>query len=180
MYKMHYTFQFGDFLTLARARRKFGAFRGYRRYVPLMLIYLATFFYWTADSSPSYFDAVALGVAAGGAVALFVLLNLVDWIIESTLYRLHFRRFALANRKLDVHIDDSGISWSSDGLSGRTAWSAVQRAIDMKSALVLFISNIEGLVLPDRGYAPEEMQSARRFVLAHSASAVASPQDHAS
>ncbi len=97
---------------------------------------------------------------AGSALFVFV----VDILFEQVLPRWSFRRFALANRRLTLDIDQNALAWSSDGMSGSIPWSRVLRSIQIKDHFFLFISKIEAIGFPQRALgSPEEFTALVRY-----------------
>ena len=76
---------------------------------------------------------------------------LINFLFESVIYRLIFRRYALANADLSITVDDDGIRWSAKGVAGNLGWALMKRVYLGKDHVFVFISKIEGLGFPRRG-----------------------------
>ena len=77
----------------------------------------------------------------------------------------YFPRLAIANQPLNYELLDDGIHYASPTATGVISWPGVHRVVDMPGAIVVFISQIEGLVLPERAFATtSDFATARQFI----------------
>lgn len=156
-----YTYSFDDYLALIRARRAMGAFGRYATviryilFVVTFLLVLAALTDWNASSLGDFANAETAMLIVGGMIAIAAFITLVDLFFDRVLYRLVFRRFALANSELTVSVDDNGIAWKGRDITANTAWPMVKRIYVGNDRLFIFFSKIEGLVLPARSLPSE-------------------------
>src|SRR4029079_12052195 len=60
----------------------------------------------------------SLRIVLGGIAGACGLIALIDFLFERAVYRLVFRRYALANTDLSLTVDEDGIRWSTKGIAG--------------------------------------------------------------
>jgi hypothetical protein len=156
-----YTYSFDDYLALIRARRAMGLFGRYATviryilFVVTFLLVLAALTDWNATSLNDLANPETALIIVGGMIAIAAFITLVDLFFDRVLYRLVFRRFALANTELTVTLDEGGIAWKGRGISANTAWPMVKRIYVGSDRLFVFFSKIEALVLPARSLPSE-------------------------
>ncbi|HLJ53164.1 MAG TPA: YcxB family protein [Rhizomicrobium sp.] len=73
----------------------------------------------------------------------------------------------------DIELAPDGIRWKSELREGRTAWNAVNRVVETKSHIYLFIDRAAAHVIPKRSFSSEAAarefaEDARRLVNANS------------
>ena len=178
-----YTYSFDDYLALVRARRAMGIFGGlggvvhYVLAVIAFLLVLAALRDWRTMSFADVFTTGSLALIIGGAVFICFVIAAIDQFFERVLYRLLFRRYAIANSELSITVDDESIRWSAKGVSGNIGWPLTKRLYLARDHVFVFISKVEGLVLPRRGVAPpatfDELVSFLRARVAAAGAAVA-------
>lgn len=155
-----YTYSYEDYLALIRARRALGMFRGVggvQHYILAAIAFVLVLGGLTDWSTASYADLVtprSLAIVLGGIGGLWVLMALINFLFESVIYRLIFRRYALANADLAITVDDDGIRWSAKGVAGNLGWAVMKGVYLGKDHVFVFISKIEGLGFPRRGLPP--------------------------
>src|SRR5258708_8130569 len=141
-----YTYSYDDYLALIRAKRAmsiFGGVGGVVHYVLLSAAYLLGIAALTDWRTTSLADLVAprsLAIIVGGVVGICVAIALIDVFFDRVLYRVVFRRYALANAELSLAVDDEGIRWSGKGISANLAWPRVKRVYLGRDHVFGFIS----------------------------------------
>ena len=155
-----YTYSFEDYLALIHAKRAMGMFRGVGGVVHYILAAIAFLLVlggltdWSNDLLADLVAPQSLAILLGGIVGVCGLIALIDFLFERV-YRLIFRRYALANADLSLTVDEDGIRWSAKGIAGNLGWSLVRRVYLGKDHVFVFISKVEGLGFPRRGVPTE-------------------------
>ena len=177
-----YDYSFDDYLALIRARRAMGMFGGvggivhYVLAVIAFLLILAGLTDWNTTSLSDLMGFQPLAILVGGVIGIVIVIALIDYLFDHYVYRLVFRRFALAGRELTVTLDDDGIRWSGKEISAHMAWSMVKRVQVGRDHVALFFSRIEGLVLPRRALSSDaEFRDLTAYVERHAGAAAAAP-----
>lgn len=150
----HFTHTFEDYLTLVHARRETARFGRRSRYA----LWLAMFLAFLLFANPELRDPgawslqLAAIVVGGGALIMIAVMVAIDFIFDRLIYRAHYARLATAGQVVQYEIAEDGLLWAMPQGNGKLAWSAVSRIVSMPQAVVLFVSRIEGLVVPARGF----------------------------
>lgn len=156
-----YTYFFDDYLALIRARRAMGAFGRYATviryflFVVTFLLVLAALTDWNTASLSGLANTETAMIIVGGMIGIAAFITLIDLLFDRVIYRLVFRRFALANSELTITVDEDGIAWKGRGITANTAWPMVKRICVGNDRLFIFFSKIEALVLPARSLPSE-------------------------
>ncbi len=162
-----HTHTYEDFLTLVRARRRASGARTWWRYALWMAIYLAVLVWFTPDllRASAWREGFVWAIVLGGLAAMAVIIWAVDLLFDRVVYRLHYRRLATAGAEVTLNLDEDGIAWTIRDIGGRLPWSAVTTVDDQEDGLVLFISPLEGMVVPRRAFASlGEYEAARTLI----------------
>jgi len=152
-YVLTYINSFDDYVAMIQAKRLSGRAGFYGPYIAMTLFFLAFVVLghiWDGGSIVSLFNAETMLLILAGMLAVIVLVALINYIFLRGIYRLVFRRFALSGKELTIKLDDEGLHWQGNGFSGACHWSKVQRVVETKDRLFLFISKAEGLLVPRR------------------------------
>ena len=106
--------------------------------------------------------ALSLGMLAAFCIAVGLLAILVSPIVTR---RWMYRRIALADKRVQYELSDSGIGYDTPVATGVIRWEAVEASFVFPDHLVLFISRLEGIPLPRRAYAdPARFQAAAELI----------------
>jgi YcxB-like protein len=174
VFSLTYTYDYGDFVALVRAKRslgRLGRFGVVTHFLVVGALYLALAaagFAWDGVPLATLIERENLLMLLAGLLVAIVIVAVIDFVFLHWLYRLVFRRFALANREMTVTLDDDRIAWAATGFAGECAWSSVKWMVETKDRLFLFISKVEAIVLPRRATASDtEFQSMAAFVRKH-------------
>ena len=170
-FKAAYNFTFDKFLTLVRARRERAGVRVWRRYLVIFGIYALSMWWFGGLGSKSAWTAEVwyfsmLWFIAGG-VATGMIIALIDLVFDRLVYRLIFRRYAQAGKRIAVDIGMHGLTASGAGVSAILDWQAIKQMTVMRdsSAAVLWLSNIEGILVPADAFAStSEFAAACQFM----------------
>jgi hypothetical protein len=114
----------------------------------LFLVFVALGYTWDGVPVSRLFEGENLLLLLSGVLVVIVMIAVIDFVFLHGLYRLVFRRFALANRELTVTLQNDCIKWASAGFGGECAWRNVKWLIETKDRLFLFISKVEAIVCP--------------------------------
>lgn len=160
-YPAAYVYSFEDFRTLTRARRLRKWPQPWRRFALLGGIYLvavlATLWWQGNLAGIGRWRAsdwlITIGSIAGFGAAFLIFVALTDMFFERVVARLVFGRYSQAGKRIELEIQDEGIAWRGEGVSGVVAWGAVKALTEMSDAAVLWIGKVEGMTLPARAFA---------------------------
>src|SRR3990172_1052901 len=173
-YVLTYTNGFGDYVAMIRAKRSIGpmgAFGPFTPYIVVSLIYLVITVLgqvWDGVPLSALLEPQSLLIILAGVPLVMIFVALIDLLFTQGLYRLVFKRFVLANAELTVRLDDSGIQWSGNDFAGSCQWSKVERVVETKDRIFLFVSKIEGLILPRRALASDQaFDGLKAYVRSH-------------
>ncbi len=165
-----YVFSYEDYMTLLEAirlRGRFG-FWPFRIFIVAIALFIWLFPYVharvTGQPVPSLlaFDWEA---ATGFLVWAGLLLMLEVLLRAPFLYRRAFRRYSAAGQTLTYRLDETGVSWTRDGMRGEFDWHVFKRLTVTADAAVLLIGRNEGMVLPARAFASaQEFEAAVGFI----------------
>jgi hypothetical protein len=160
-HSLTYIYGYDDFAALIRAKRsigpmgKLGPITPYLAVSALYLVLIVSSLAWDNISPAEMLKAQTLLLILAGIPVVMVLVAVINLVFMRLVYRLIFQRFALADKEITVILDESGIKWSGDGFAGQCIWSKVKRVVENDERLFLFISKVEGLVLPRRAAASD-------------------------
>ncbi|MCG7392771.1 YcxB family protein [Microvirga sp. ACRRW] len=157
-YSASYTYSFADYQASRVARRKLSPIEyaiwpwryalliGINVVIMLFLIWNAGL---TADEVLSWtYLSEILPLYAG----LIAFVALVDVLFDRVLPAWIFKRYSMANKRLDFIFRDDEIIWSSEGFKGEFAWSKITKIATLNSYLFLFISKLEAVCIPQRAF----------------------------
>jgi len=108
------------------------------------------------------------------AVAVGIFAYLISWRLFIAFgYRTPLDRNGTFLSPTDIELAPDGIRWKSERGEGRTAWNAVNRIVETKSHIYLFIDRAAAHVVPKRCFSSEAAalefaEDARRLVNANS------------
>ena len=157
----NYTYTFGHFYMLCRARRERDRTRWTTPYfvVPLIAAVVMLAITWQDGSLARMTRDVAsfatfAGMLAACVAATCVMVFLVDLLFDKLIYRLVFKRYASANKHIHFDIGDAGIQWTAEHLNGQLSWPAIKSVTVLadQTAAVAWLGKIEGLLLPADGF----------------------------
>lgn len=171
-----YIYSFEDFRALARARRLRKWPQPWRRFAMLAGIYLAAVvatLWWLGNlagigswGTPDWLTMI--GSVAGFGAIFLAFVALTDFLFERVVYRLVFRRYSQAGKRIDAEIKDDGIAWRGESVSGQIAWGAVKTITELADACVIWLGKVEGMTLPARAFTSRaEYEAAVQFVKGH-------------
>ena len=156
-----YTNGFDDYAALIRAKRSIGPLGTFGPVTPYLVVsalYLALVLLgllWDGASLGELLNRETVTIVLAGIPIVVLFVAAIDFLFMRVVYRWVFRRFALANAKIMVRLDEDGIHWSGNDFAGRCAWSKVSQVVETKDRLFLFISKIEAVILPARALASD-------------------------
>lgn len=173
-YSLTHAYGYDDFAALIRAKRsiglmgKLGPATPYVVVSALYLVLIVSSLAWDGLAPAEMIQGQMPLMILAGIPLVIVLVAAIDFIFMRLIYRLVFQRFALADKEITVTLNDSGIKWSGGGLAGECGWFNVKRVVETKECLFLFISKVEGLVMPRRAVASERaFQELATYVREH-------------
>lgn len=82
-------------------------------------------------------------------ILLAVVINLVGRKLN---WRWTFKRRSIANKEITLAFSEEGLQSSVADLEGKASWAAIKRVYSSKAHLILFISKLEGFVIPRRAF----------------------------
>jgi hypothetical protein len=164
-----YTYTFDRFQMLMAARRQRERAGKPSRYLVVSLLYSAAMLglgWWDGslwrilqnlDLLPKVLPYFALGIAF-----VCTIVFIVDLLFDKVLYWFAFRRYAIANQVVHIELSNDDISWASPDATGRLKWTGIKglTLLADRSAAVMWLGKIEGLVLPADGFASETIFNA--------------------
>jgi hypothetical protein len=159
-----YTYTFERFQMLMAARRQRERAGKPSRYLVVSLLYVASMLgmaTWDGslgrilqdlDLIPKVLPYFVVGIAFVCTVVFFI-----DLLFDKVLYWFAFRRYAIANQLVRVDVTSDGILWNATDTSGRLNWPGIKglTVLADRSAAILWLGKIEGLVLPADGFESE-------------------------
>jgi hypothetical protein len=173
-FSLTYTYGYDDFVALVRAKRtlgpmgRFGWVSPYVVVSALYVVLVAAGFAWDGVPVSRLLEGQNLLMLLAGMLVVIAIVAAIDFVFLYWLYRLVFRRYALANREITITLEDDRIKWSSGAFAGECAWSGIKRMVETKDRLFLFISKVEAIVLPRRAVASDaEFRSIAAYVGRH-------------
>ena len=109
--------------------------------------------------------AILLFIAWHGGLTVeeFLSWAFLSELIDRVLPAWVFRRYSMANKRLDFVFRDDGISWSCEGFKGEFDWSKVTKMVTLKDYLFLFISKLEAVCIPQRAFPSKDVFD--RFII---------------
>jgi YcxB-like protein len=158
---------FEDYLVLMHARRELAPLGRPGRYALWFAVYLATILFlnpallwpgsWTWQAG-----AIVFG---GGLLTMIAVLVGIDLLFKRFVYPTQYARLSVAGQPVEMTIGEDGFHWQTSLGSGKLEWSAVRRVVSMPDSTILFLSRVEGIVLPARAFAsPQAYAEAIAFV----------------
>lgn len=157
----NYTYTFGHFFMLIRARRERDRTRWSTPYfvVPLIAAVLLLAISWqdgTLARMPRDATSIATlaAIIAATIAATCLMVFLVDLLFDKLVHRIVFKRDATANKNVHFDIGDAGIHWKAEHLNGHLSWPAIKSVTMLadQTAAVAWLGKIEGLLLPADGF----------------------------
>jgi hypothetical protein len=173
-----YTYAFDVYRMLMRARRERSGHSLWRRYAIMTAIFLVITAYVTWNNgqladigewSAAYWAEVAKIILLSW-LGLMAFVTAVDAVFDRLLARWVFARHSMAGSDIDVKLSQDAIDWSGKNVSGKLTWDAVKdmTILKDKSAAVVWIGKIEGLVLPALAFkSAEAFDAAIAFIREH-------------
>ena len=107
-------------------------------------------------------DFIDWGSDVAFAILLGIAMSLVPFISSYT----HYPRISVAGQSVHYELAADGLHWLEPMGAGTTPWTAIKRVVEKPNAIVLFISRVEGYVLPRRAFADGQFEAAREFIAA--------------
>lgn len=157
-----YTYSFADYQASRTARRKLSPVENalwpwrHALLVSINLVILV-FLIWDAGlSADEVFSWTYLSEILPLYTGLIAFVALVDVLIDRIFPAWVFKRYSMANKRLDLTFHHDGIDWSAEGFKGEFAWSKVIRLIMLKGYLFLFVSKLEAVCIPQRAFPSKE------------------------
>ncbi len=164
-----YTYSFADYQASRVARRKLSPIEYALwpwRYALLVGVNIAIllFIAWHGGLTVEEFLSWAfLSEVMPFYAGLLAFVVLVDVLIDRVLPAWVFRRYSMANKRLDFVFRNDGISWSCEGFKGEFDWSKVTKMVTLKDYLFLFISKLEAVCIPQRAFPSKDVFD--RFII---------------
>ena len=157
----NYTYTFERFFMLIRARRERDRTWLTTPYLVLPLIAAVVLLAITwQDGTLARMPRDAMTIATYAAIvaatfaATCMIVFLVDLLFDKLVYRIVFKRYATANKRVHFEIGDTGIQWTAEHLNGQLSWPAIKSVTVLadQTAAVAWLGKIEGLLLPADGF----------------------------
>jgi hypothetical protein len=159
-----YTYTFERFQMLMAARRQRERAGKPSRYLVVSLLYAASMLgmaMWDGslwrilqdiDLLPKVLPYFVVGIAF-----VCTIVFCVDLLFDKVLYWFAFRRYAIANQVVHIELTSDGILWTATDASGRLKWTGIKglTLLADRSAAVMWLGKIEGLILPADGFDSE-------------------------
>lgn len=155
----HYRFSRDDYLALVAAMKP----KSYRLRIVLAVAWLSLFvlvIFLSSHDWEQFVGAMRDLATMNEVPTIFYLmiglgLALIAFLPSLTMLRAMrlYSGYAIADRELDMELDEAGLRISGPGRETRLEWRLVQRAVTSKDYLFLAISRREALVLPARAFA---------------------------
>ncbi|WP_243369131.1 YcxB family protein [Microvirga solisilvae] len=86
-------------------------------------------------------------------ILLAVVINLVGRQLN---WRWTFKRRSISNKEITLSFSEEGLQSSVSDFEGKASWAAIKRVYPSKAHLILFISKLEGFVIPRRAFQSDE------------------------
>ena len=170
-----YTYDLEQFRMLARARTERAGGRRWHRYGVVLGLFLAAIIatLWGDGelarvpgwSAKAWHDALWIVAEYGAGLALFI--AAIDLMFDRLITALIFRRYSVAGKRLDITLADEGVSYRSVARTGTVAWPGIKAVTVLRdrTAAVLWLSKIEGILLPAASFGSrEEFAAACQFI----------------
>lgn len=158
----NYTYTFERFFMLTRARRQRDRTWWMTPYTvgPVLAAIVLLAGVWhdgklAAMTANTRSIGTLLAMIAATMLAMCVIVFLVDLLFDKIIYRLVFKRYASANKQIHFEIDNAGVQWTAEHLSGQLGWAAIKSITVLSdgTAAVAWLGKIEGLLLPADAFA---------------------------
>jgi YcxB-like protein len=173
-FTLTYTYSYDDFAALIRAKRslgptgRFGPVTPYIAVSAIYLVLVVASFLWDSVPVTELLEGTTLLIILAGVPFVMFLVWLIDFVFLHVVYRIVFRRYAIAGKEITITLDSAGVKWTADGLTGQSLWSNVKRYVETEGYLYLFFSKIEALPLPRRAVkSDQEFKALAAFVREH-------------
>jgi hypothetical protein len=159
-----YSYTFERFQMLMAARRQRERAGKPSRYLVVSLLYAAVMLgmaWWDGSLGRILQDLnllpKVLPYFAVGIAFVCTIVFLVDLLFDKVLYWFAFRRYAIANQVVHIELTNDGIYWASPDATGQLKWAGIKglTLLADRSAAVMWLGKIEGLVLPADGFGSE-------------------------
>ncbi|MEG6508427.1 YcxB family protein [Methyloligella sp. 2.7D] len=158
-YTIHYTYGYDDFagqIAAKRSRSLFGQATPYIVVTGLYLLLMALQLWQSGIGAAELTTLEVIGPVLGGIPIIVMIVAVIDFMFFRLIYRLVFRRYALADTPMTVGLDDEGITWRSAEFSGQCIWAKVTGLVQTKQSLFVFLNRAEAIALPRRAMASDQ------------------------
>lgn len=95
--------------------------------------------------------------------AVFLLLLLMNGNPAKRIAKKVFASLPEESKTIRVSVDEDGFGVTSSGTESRLPWSDVQRCVETREVLVVFVSQHDGQILPKRAFTESQLESIREW-----------------